>query len=131
MRSTGFLGRTAALLLAVAAMGCAQLSEDMRLAEVEYETARYENALVWLDDVEDQTPDMDVATRARYFYLRGMTSLRLNQRTEALHYLALAREVGGDQGTGLKPEWRTTLASSLEELTPVGQTHRARSAPEE
>lgn len=110
----------------VLAFGCAQLREDMKAAEAEYETARYENAEVWLMDLEDKTPDMDVPTRARYYYLRGMTALRLNHRNDALHYLALAREVAGDRGEGLRPEWRTSLETELEALTPTGQTHHAR-----
>lgn len=106
--------------------GCAALSEDLRRAEATYERAEYENALVWLEDLERQVPDMDPELRARFYYLRGMTAYRLGQRTDALYYLALAREVAGERGVGLRDAWRSTLEGTLEELTPTTATHIAR-----
>lgn len=104
--------------------GCAALSDDMRRAEQSYEAARYEDALVWLTDLEDDAPGMDLEMRARFYYLRGMTEYRLGHRTFALHYLAVAREITGDGGAGLRPEWRQIMDRTLEELTPRGMTHR-------
>lgn len=110
--------------------GCGQLREDLRKAEADYDAARYENALVWLDDLERDTPAMDEQMRARFYYLRGMTAYRLNRRTDALHYLALAREVAGERGNGLREQWRSALEGTLEELTPTTGTHVARPAPD-
>lgn len=104
--------------------GCAAVRDDMRRAEVSYEAARYEDTLVWLRDLERDAPSMDVEMRARYFYLRGMTEYRLGHRSDALHYLAVAREVAGDQGRGLRPEWRQIMDTTLSELTPRGMSHR-------
>ena len=98
---------------------CAALSDDLRRAEQAYEQAQYEDALVWLDDLEDDAPDMDVDQRARFYFLRGMTAYRLVQRNDALHYLALAREQAGEQGEGLRPEWRTSMDRTLTELMPT------------
>lgn len=119
--------------------GCAALSDDMRRAETSYETARYEDALVWLTDLEDDAPSMDENMRARYFYLRGMTEYRLGHRMQALHYLAVTREITGDGGAGLRPEWQQIMDRTLEELTPRGMSYRppeatssaAEAAPEE
>ncbi len=118
------------VLSATALLACGQLREDLRKAEGDYDAARYENALVWLDDLERDTPSMDEQMRARFYYLRGMTAYRLNRRTEALHYLALAREVAGEQGVGLREQWRSALEGTLEELTPTTATHVARPAPD-
>lgn len=106
------------------AAGCAAVRADMTRAEASYEQARYEDALVWLTDLEDDAPSMDLEMRARYYYLRGMTEYRLGHRSPALHYLALAREVAGDQGAGLRPEWRQIMERTLAELTPRGMSHR-------
>jgi len=114
---------TAVILLLGAAFGCAAVRDDMQRAEVSYEAARYEDTLVWLRDLEDDAPSMDVEMRARYFYLRGMTEYRLGHRSDALHYLAVAREVAGDQGSGLRPEWRQIMDTTLAELTPRGMSH--------
>ena len=84
------------LMLAVMASGCAAISDDMQRAEATYEQARYEDTLIWLRDLEDDAPTMDLEMRARYYYLRGMTEYRLGHRLDALHYLAVAREVAGD-----------------------------------
>lgn len=103
---------------------CAAVSDDMRRAEQSYELARYEDTLIWLRDLEDDAPSMGLAMRARYYYVRGMTEYRLGHRGDALHYLAVAREVAGDQGAGLSPEWRQIMDRTLTELTPRGMNHR-------
>lgn len=119
---------TAALALALLA-GCSALRDDMQRAENAYDEARYDAALVWLDDLEEDTPDMDVDMRARFYYLRGMTAYRLGHRSPALHYLALAREVSGEEATGaLLPEQRQTMERTLAELTPQDASFRARGA---
>ncbi len=61
--------------------------------------------------------------RARCYYLRGMTEYRLGHRADALHYLAVAREVAGERGSGLRPEWRQIMDRTLTELTPRGMDY--------
>lgn len=119
------------VILVLCASACAALRDDLRRAETSYERAEYEKALVWLDDLERDAPDMDQDMRARFYYLRGMTAYRLGRRTDALHYLALAREVAGEDGRGLQDQWQSTLEGTLEELTPTTATHVAREAPAE
>ncbi|HJK95330.1 MAG TPA: hypothetical protein RMH85_18455 [Polyangiaceae bacterium LLY-WYZ-15_(1-7)] len=107
-------------------LGCNQLRDDLRRAEVDYERAQYEHAEVWLLDLEEDVADLDPPGRAKFYFLRGMTAYRLGHRTDALHYLALARETAGERGTGLRDVWRSSLEGTLRELTPTGATHRAR-----
>ena len=112
--------------------GCAALRDDMVRAENAYDEARYDDAMVWLVDLEQDTPDMDIDMRARFYYLRGMTAYRLGHRNPALHYLALAREVSGEEGSrALMPEQRQTMERTLAELTPQDASFRARGAQEE
>lgn len=120
--------RSFVALAAVVALasGCAALRDDMVRAENAYEAAKYEEALVWLEDLESETPDMEPAMRARFYYLRGMTAYRLGKRNHALHYLAVAREVADEGGGTLKPGWRDTLDRTLAELTPTDASFRAR-----
>ena len=122
MRSVVFVSMALAMMVSLGA--CAALSDDMRRAEQAYELARYGDTLIWLRDLEDDAPSMDVEMRARYYYLRGMTEYRLGHRGSALHYLAVAREVAGDQGAGLRPEWRQIMDRTLTELTPRGMSHQ-------
>ena len=120
------------LLMLLVASGCAQLSEEMRTVEAGYREARYEDVVVWLDDIEHDVPDMEPQERARFYYLRGMSAHRLGDHDEALHYLALAREVAGPEGRGLRDAWKGQLTDTLAQLTPQSATHHARAptAPE-
>jgi hypothetical protein len=104
--------------------GCAAVSDDLRRAEEAFNNNYYEDALTWLVDLEDDAAGMDDQSAARYYYLRGRTEYLLGHRGNALHYLAVAREVAGDQGAGLRPEWRQQMDRTLEELTPRTGTHR-------
>jgi len=117
-----------ALLLAVSLLGCASLRDDMSRAESAYDTSDYDTSLVWLDDLESQVPDMDVPMRGRFYYLRGMTAYRLGKRNDALHYLALAREVSGPRGEGLRSEWQQQMDRALTDLTPNDASFAARPA---
>jgi hypothetical protein len=105
---------TSALLLGA----CAATATEMRRAEEAYEQARFDAARTWLVDLEDEAPSMDEAMRTRYFYLRGMAEHRLGNRLEALHYLAVARELAGERGRALRDEQRELLERTLSELEP-------------
>jgi hypothetical protein len=109
--------------VAVAVVGllaCASLRDDLLRAESAFDAARYDDALVWLEDLERDTAEMDIDQRSRFYYLRGMTAYRLGKRPDALHYLALAREVAGPRHQGLRTEWGRQMERVLEELTPQG-----------
>ncbi len=97
---------------------CAATASEMRRAEEAYEQARFDAARTWLVDLEDRAPSMDQPMRARYFYLRGMAEYRLGHRLEALHYLAVARELVDAQSRPLRDEQRDLLARTLTELEP-------------
>lgn len=111
--------RACALWLALSLGACGAAAAELRRAEQSYEQARYENALSWLADLEPNAPNLNHAERARYFYVRGMTEYRLGHRPEALHYLAVAREVTGEDGTGLREEQRDLMTRTLAELMPT------------
>ena len=114
------LGRAIAMLgvatLALA-LGCAGLADDIRRARKSYAAAAYEDALTWLEAVERDIPAAERHDQAAWHYLRGMTAYRLGDRRDARHYLALAHVIAGDDGVGLQPEWRRTLAITLTELS--------------
>ncbi len=100
--------------------GCASLRDDLLHAETAFDAARYDESEVWLRDLESQAPDMDAEQRSRFYYMRGMTAYRLRHRPDALHYLALAREVSGPRNMGLRPEWVTAMTRAIDELAPDG-----------
>jgi len=109
-----------ALIASVALSGCASLRDDMQHAETAFDAARYDESQVWLADLERHAPEMDAEQRSRFYYMRGMTAYRLRHRADALHYLALAREVSGPRNMGLRPEWVTAMTRAIDDLAPDG-----------
>ena len=81
------LGGSAALL-----SSCAGVTDDLARADAAYRDARYEAALAWLEDLEEEVPGAGPSALAEYLFLRGMTAYRLDDRDAARHYLALALE---------------------------------------
>lgn len=105
--------RLGAAVLFVALCACATTQTDLDRATLHYESARYESALVWLDELEGELPRMLPEDRSRFLYLRGMSAYRLGQRDDALHYLAMARESVALDTSSLSPSLRTTLNRAL------------------
>lgn len=108
---------TVALALSLVA-GCASTSSDLKRAMGHYEEARYETVLVWLAELEPELPEMDPPERAQFLYLRGMAAYRLGQLDDALHYLALAREVVALEPRSLSVTLSGTLDRALAALAP-------------
>ncbi len=108
-----------ALLLIVSCLllsACAALRDDLRRAEAAFEEARYEDVEVWLADLSPSVPEMDRPSRARFFYLRGISAFRLGDIAHARHYLALCREEAQEEGVGLRSEWRANLEKVLADI---------------
>jgi len=116
VRFTLNLGPALILMVALAIPGCAALSDDLRRAEAAYSAARYEHAMTWLVELDPSIPQMEVDERARYYFMRGMSAYRLGERREALHYLALSREIAGPEAQALRSEWRQAIERTIDEI---------------
>lgn len=103
--------------LALVATACVTLRDDLDRAEALYVDARYEDALVWFETLEPELRTAKAAERLRFHYLRGMTAYRLEQRRDARHHLALARELLDDAPAGTLTDFsRAQLLRVAEEL---------------
>lgn len=105
--------------------GCASASKQLREGEKAYQSAHYEDAIIWFDSLERDVPKMSPNDRVRYHYYRGMSAYRLSDRDEALYHLSLTRELSEREKAALDEEAREELDRLLEELTPKGATYRA------
>ena len=117
--------------LAVAALlawasACTTARSDLHTAQVLYKDARYEEAQLWLSQLETQLSEMGPTERTRFHYLRGMTAFRLGQREDALHYLVLADELIEDNPQALPAAWKAVLKRTLAEMTPTSASPHAR-----
>lgn len=104
------------LLLAVLLGACATYREDLNRGQRLYDENQYERALALFRNLERDTDSLSVNDRARYAYLRGMTDYRLGFRSDARHWLAIARATEQQHPGGLSPEWNERLSQSLDEL---------------
>src|SRR5690349_7125746 len=108
------------------AAGCTSIGSELRTAQLLYTDARYEEALVWLSELQVETAAMSPAELTRFYYLRGMTGFRLGQREDALHYLVLAEQLSAEDATRLPPRWQPVMQRTLQEITPTSASPHAR-----
>jgi hypothetical protein len=97
-------------------VSCTTHADDLRRAQRAFTAARYEDVEVWLFDLEPEVGRMELAERARYYYLAGMSAYRMGHRARARHALALCREESLRLGEGLPEQWRRNLDVALAEL---------------
>ncbi|MFO0694881.1 MAG: hypothetical protein U0230_15085 [Polyangiales bacterium] len=104
--------------------GCHYYEHRVDHAQQAYEEGRYADADAWLDLLDTHVGEMDAHLEGRYYYLRGMSEYHVGHRDEALHHLALARQVtrGQDHLTQAEQE---TLERTYAELVPTEMTHHA------
>ncbi len=103
-------------MIGLAVLGCATHREDLNRGQVLFEDDRYEASLAVWRALEADQDEFEVTDRARYFYLRGMTDYRLGYRTEARHWLALARALEAGSPGSLQKDWLSRMNSALAEL---------------
>ncbi|MDF3067375.1 MAG: hypothetical protein K0R38_2976 [Polyangiaceae bacterium] len=106
----------AAFALILACAGCATYREDLYRGQRLYEDNQYERALAVWRALEPDSDSLSFNEQARYAYLRGMTDYRLGFRADSRHWLAIAKAIDQEHGSGLSPEWKQRLEESLEDL---------------
>jgi hypothetical protein len=108
------------------AAGCASLSGELHRVELLYKDARYEEAQLWLSDLERQAAAMSKSDLARLYYLRGMTAFRLGQHDDALHFLVLADRLNAEDSGRLPEGWQPVMERTLAEIMPASASPHAR-----
>jgi len=105
-----------ALALAVALGACSTYREDLNRGQRLYEENEYERSLAIWRALELDMDSLSLNDQARYAYLRGMTDYRLGFRSDARHWLAVARAVEQEHPGGLSPQWKQRLEEALADL---------------
>lgn len=104
------------LCLALALGACQNYRDQLDRADAHYHATRYEAALANLDDLEPDLSHLDATERVRFAYIRGMSHARLNQRADARHWLAMAREASASAPAGLTGDMQQLLERTLREV---------------
>lgn len=117
----------AALVATLLALGCSNYQDQLERSEIHYRAARYEAALANLEDLEPDLARLDAAERIRYHFVRGMTHARLQQRTDARHWLALTREMSANSSV-LSAEAQASMRRVIAETEPAAPASPAATA---
>ena len=116
------------LCVLIAASACTTAASELRSSQALYKDARYEECQRYLEALELEAPSMNDGDLTRFYYLRGMTAIRLGQADDALHYLALAAALADEDRSRLPESWLPILRRTLEQLTPTTASPHAQSA---
>jgi hypothetical protein len=79
-----------AVLVSLAAVGCATYEDDLARGQRAYTASEYERALAIFRALEPDMSHLSTTERAQYAYLRGMTDYRMGYKASARHWLAIA-----------------------------------------
>ncbi|OQX68743.1 MAG: hypothetical protein B6A08_08660 [Sorangiineae bacterium NIC37A_2] len=102
--------------LAILAPACQSYSSQLVRAQAFYQESRYEDALAIFRYLGPNEGALEPRQRVRYYYLRGMTDVRLGFKDDARYWLALARASLKSAASGLTPEEADRLELTLNDL---------------
>jgi hypothetical protein len=108
----------AALLALVFALcpACSTYHDELARSQHAFEQNQHERALAILRGLEPDTSHLTPTERAHYAYLRGMTDYRVGDKTDAHHWLAVAKALDPESPGLLTSEWKGRLDEALTEL---------------
>jgi hypothetical protein len=116
------------LALGAFSMGCATPAEQLARAETHFQNRAYAASMANLEDLErnGHRVGMSRSERVRYDVARGLSHLNLNEREDARHWLALAREEAQPEPHTLTAEQRTVIDRVMTETDPLAAQGSAR-----
>ncbi len=120
------LGASLASSFALFATGCATPAEQLARAEAHYQNRAYAAAMANLEDLTPHHGGLSRSERVRYDVARGLSHLNLNEREDARHWLALAREEAAPEPTTLTTEQRAVIERVITETDPLAANASAR-----
>lgn len=95
---------------------CSTYKDDLARSQRAFEENQHEHALAVLRMLEHDTNHLNEGERARYAYLRGMTDYRIGYKSDARHWLAVAKAMDETHPGVLPGDWRSRTDQSLAEL---------------
>ncbi len=112
--------RTLFCVLALASLSaCTTYRDALGRSQIAFQKNEYEQSLGLLRALEPDVGHLTAAEQAQYAYLRGMTDFRIGHRSDARHWLALAR-AHDDASPGTLPvDWKSRMNEALGELDAV------------
>ncbi len=106
--------------------GCATYEDALSRGQHAYGANDYELALAIFRNLEPDTDSLEPKERSGYAYFRGMTDFRLNYRSDARHWLAVAQVLDKANPGGLDADQLRRLDETLAVLN--AEVYRTRPA---
>lgn len=98
---------------------CATYRDELVRAQSAFEADQHERTLALLRDLEPDVTRLAHSEQAQYAYLRGMTDYRMGYKSDARHWLAIARAFD-ERTPGILPnDWSRRTTETLAELDGV------------
>jgi hypothetical protein len=119
------------LISCLASTSCATYRDELVRAQSAFENNQHERTLSLLRDLEPDVTRLEEPQQAEYAYLRGMTDYRIGYKSDARHWLAVARAFDEKTPGILPTDWKQRTVETLAELDGIVQTqgYAALSAP--
>ena len=120
LRPTSLRFALALALVAFASLaGCTTYRDQLVRSQHSFEQNRHEQTLGELRTLEPDVTRLSPPEQAQYAYLRGMTDYRIGHRSDARHWLAIARTYDETSPGILPTDWKARMTEALDELNGV------------
>ena len=105
--------------LACSSAACSTYRDQLVRGQQAFEQNQHERTLGLLRALEPDVPNLATPEQAQYAYLRGMTDYRMSHRSDARHWLSIAKAYD-DASPGLLPtDWKARMTEALDEMNGV------------
>jgi hypothetical protein len=116
------LPRGVVMLLLLAAVGtgaCATYRDQLARGQRAFELNEHDRTLAILRDLEPDMSRLTVPEQAGYAYLRGMTDYRIGYKSDARHWLSIAKAYEDNSPGMLPADWKARTNEALGDLNGV------------
>jgi hypothetical protein len=108
-----------AIALLGSATGCSTYRDELLRCQQSFEHNQHEHALGLMRALEPDVTRLQPPEQAQYAYLRGTTDYRLGYRSDARHWLSLAKAYEDAAPGTLPSDWKARMIEALDELNNV------------
>ena len=98
---------------ALSVSACSTYKDELARGQNAFEQTSYERALAVFRALEADNKHLDPAEQTRYAYLRGMTDHKMGYRSDARHWLLVAKALESNNPGSLPSEWKTRLDEAV------------------
>src|SRR5262245_52245362 len=112
--------RCAPLIVTLLALcACSTYRDQLARSQQAFDQPDYDRALALLRDLEPDLKRLSAPEQAEYCYLRGLSDYRIGYRSDARHWLALAKAYEDNSPGVLPADWKARVNEALDQLNTI------------